>query len=185
VTITLAETETERQDVLALFLDTFADIAPTAVPMPDMDHAYQPLIAQVRDDDTGTLLGAALTCRPQTAAGVAMLPEHMRPPGISKAIDRVSELDLMAVRPDHQKQGLGEQMIRYLEPLLIARGVRAWFGNTTPDLDLDALRRFYGRMGFRVLANGQALPPLGGQEWTMPFTGEPAFYFWKQLRAAS
>lgn len=184
VRMTLVETEDGRREVLALFLDTFEDIAATAVPMPDVDHLYRPLIAQVRDD-SGTLLAAALTCAPQKAAGLTLMPERMRPPGLSKAADRVSELDLMAVRAEHRGHGIGQQMIEFLEPLLISRGVRSWFGNATPDLDVDALRRFYARAGFRVLAKGQALPPLGGQDWSIPFTEEPAFYFWKRLRADS
>lgn len=96
----------------------------------------------------------------------------------------MSELDLMAVHPDHRGKGVGRQMIEFLEPLLTARGVRTWFGNATADLDIDALRRFYTGVGFQVLEKGQALPPFGGQDWTMPFTEEPAFYFWKQLRPA-
>lgn len=64
MTVALAETKSERQDVLALFLDTFADIAPNAVPMPDVDHLYRPLIVQIRDG-SGRLIAATLTCLPQ------------------------------------------------------------------------------------------------------------------------
>lgn len=180
--VTLAETEADRQHVLALFLDTFAGIAPTAVPMPDTDHLYRPLMVQVRED-SGTLIASALTCLPQKAAGAALLPKSVRPEGLAKAAERISELDLMTVLPEYRGQGIGQRMIEFLEPLLITRGVRTWFGNATPDLDVDALRRFYTRVGFNVLASGQPLPPLGGQDWSVPFTEQPAFYFWKQLSA--
>ncbi|GAA2080839.1 hypothetical protein GCM10009725_13330 [Aeromicrobium tamlense] len=181
--MTLAETEAHRREVLALFLDTFSDIAPTAVPMPHVDHLYRPAIAQVRDD-TGALVASALTCVPQKAAGVALLPPQMRPQGLSRAAERVSELDLVAVQPDRRGQGVGQKMIEFLESVLVSRGVRTWFGCATPDLDVAALRHFYARAGFKVLTEGQPLPPLGGQNWSVPFAEAPAFYFWKKLRAA-
>jgi GNAT superfamily N-acetyltransferase len=177
--ITLAESDEERRDVLNLFLDVFEDIAPTAVPMRDVDHMYEPLIAQVRDDK-GELIAGALTCRPQIAAGLSMLPEALRPKELARAAERVSELDLMAVRPDRRGEGLGQALVSYLEPLLVARGVRAWFGNVTPELEIARLRRFYDRAGFQVLANGQPLPPFGGQQWSPPGAQSPAFYFWKR-----
>lgn len=179
VTITLAESEAERRDILALFLDTFVDIAENAVPMPDVDRLYAPMIAQVRDE-SGALVGAALTCRPQKAAGMALMPGF----DVSRA-DLVSELDLMTVRPDRRGQGIGRRMLDFIEPRLAERGVRAWFGNATLDLDLPALRRFYSAAGFHVLADGQALPPFGGQDWTPPLTESPAFYFWKRIRPTS
>ncbi|GAB2736422.1 GNAT family N-acetyltransferase [Nocardioides pakistanensis] len=177
MTITLAESEADRRDALELFLDTFADIAENAVPMPEHDRLFAPLIAQVRDKD-GALLGAALTCRPQIAAGMALMPGY----DLGKA-DRVSELDLMAVHPDRRGEGIGRQMLDFLEPLLAARGVRSWFGNATHDLDLARLRNFYANAGFQVLAEGQPLPPFAGQDWTPPFAEAPAFYFWKRVRA--
>jgi ribosomal protein S18 acetylase RimI-like enzyme len=121
--MTLAETEAERRDVLALFLETFAGIAPTAAPMPDVDHLYRPLIVQVCDD-SDTLLASALTCLPQKAAGMALMPAQMRPSGLRKAAERISELDLMAVQREYRGQGIGQKMVGILEPLLIARGVR-------------------------------------------------------------
>jgi len=75
----------------------------------------------------------------------------------------------------------GSQLLNYLEDQLRQRGVRVWFGNATPDLDVDRLRMFYERHGFRVLPDGAPLPPLLGKEWVMPGTAQPTFYLWKRL----
>lgn len=184
VMITLAHSQADREDVLRLFLGVIPGIAPNAVPMPDSDHLFRPLIAQARDS-AGTLIGAGLSCTPLQVAGVSMLPESMRPRGIEKIAHQTSELDLLVVHPDHRDQGLGHQIIQFLEPLLAAQGVRSWFGNVSRDLDVDRLRRFYEGMGFNVLAPGQELPPFGGHDWsTGPGTEDPAFYFWKPIRSS-
>lgn len=183
--ISLAHGDDERVEALDLFSSAIPGIASDAVPMTRLDELYSPLVAQARDDKTGELLGAALTCRPQVAAGAIRLREHVRPAGLTKAMNRISELDLMAVRPDARGHGLGTQMIQMLERELAVRGVRVWFGNVTRDLQVAALRRFYMHAGFTVLSDGQPLPPLLGQEWVPPSAETPAFYFWKQITAYS
>jgi GNAT superfamily N-acetyltransferase len=181
--ITLADSDAERQEVLDFFLETFDNIPNDAVPMTAFDHMYEPLVLQVRDDE-GVLAAGALTCRPEVAANSSLLPVSMRPAGMARVVHLVSQLDLIAVRPDRQGGGLGASMIEFMEADLVARGVRAWFGQTTPDLDVDRLRPFYSRMGFAVLSKGEELPPLLGQHWVPQGTKPAGFYFWKRPSAA-
>lgn len=181
---TMADTDAQRQEVLDLFLHTFSDIAPNAVPMTDMDSMYAPLVAQYSDSDSGALLGAALTCRAQLPVGSMTLPPDAMPPGMNYApvLDKHSELDLMAVVPTARGRGIGTMLLSYLEHQLNAHGVRVWFGNATTDLDTARLRRFYCRRGFTVLDDGQPLPRLLGRQWHPPGAHpEVAFYFYKQL----
>lgn len=55
-----------------------------------------------------------------------------------------------------------------VEARLRKRGVRWWFGNLTPGLDAERLRRFYSRYGFDIGPSCQRLPPLLGRVWVMP-----------------
>ncbi|WP_175008135.1 GNAT family N-acetyltransferase [Cellulosimicrobium sp. TH-20] len=175
--VTLAVTDTQRAEVQRLFAGTFNDIAPNAVPRTADDALYRPIVAQVRDGDT--LLGAALTCRPQMAAGLAMASQLGHAVG---DLDAVSELDLMAVSPAARRRGVGTDLVRYLERSLRHRGTKVWFGNATADLEVTGLREFYGRHGFTVLQHGEPLPPFFGREWTPPGAEQPAFFFYKRLK---
>jgi GNAT superfamily N-acetyltransferase len=147
--------------------------------MTRMDRMYAPLILRCRDDETGELLGASLTCRAQVAAISLMAGGD--PLGFGAVLDAHSELDLMAVRPDARGDGIGARLIEQMEQRLRARGVRVWFGNVTPNLNVEALTRFYARNGFNVCELGAPLPPLLGREWEPPNTAPPAFYFWRKL----
>ena len=60
-----------RHEVLDFFLAAFDDIDPNAVPMTVHDDLYAPLVVQFRDENSRRLLGAALTCRAQVAAGAS------------------------------------------------------------------------------------------------------------------
>jgi ribosomal protein S18 acetylase RimI-like enzyme len=185
-----ADTDEERGDVQTLFDRVFDDIDPTAVPVGDDDATYAPLVVQYRSPDSGQLLGAALTCRTQLAAGMSML----RPMPSSKfplpderdyrtVLDKHSELDLMAVEPEFRGQGIGGAMIGHMETILRERGVRVWFGNVTTNLNTEALRKFYTSLGFSVLEDGEPLPGLLGKNW-LPFGVHPnvAFYFYKAIK---
>ncbi|WP_410666042.1 GNAT family N-acetyltransferase [Amycolatopsis sp. lyj-84] len=185
-----ADSDAERADVLALFHRVFDDIAPAAVPMTDADAMYAPLVVQYRSSDSGRLLGAALSCRTQLAAGTSML----RPMPSSKVLlpddrdyrtvlDKHSELDLMADEPEMRGQGIGGAMLNHMETVLRERGARVWFGNVTTDLDTVALRQFYTSHGFNVLEDGHPLPNLPGKNW-LPFGMDPgvAFYFYKAIK---
>lgn len=96
-------------------------------------------------------------------------------------LNRHSELDLISVLPDARGQGIGSQMLAYLEQQLRVRGVRVWFGNVTVDLDVDRLRAFYTSHGFTVLQPVEPLPPFFGHEWVPPSAPPPAYYFHKAL----
>lgn len=183
--IQLANSDEERREVLDFFLDIFDDIDSNAVPMTTHDDLYRPLVVQYRDNASGQLVGAALTCRAQVAAGSALMVKRggQLPTAndFTAVLDRHSELDLMGVAPAARNQGIGAQMLTYLEKRLRARGVRVWFGNVTSNLEVDRLREFYTSHGFTVLDNGQPLPPLLGRTWISPSTLPPAYYFYKKL----
>lgn len=187
--ISEAHTDAERQEALDLFLRVFNDIEPNAVPMTEMDTLYAPLVAQYRDQQTGRLLGAALTCRAQVAVGSLMMarmgrqlsPEH----DYTSVLDKHSQLDLMAVLPEARSHGIGGHLISYLEGALRQRGVRVWFGNATADLEVPLLRSFYSRHGFTVLDPGQPLPNLMGKQWLPEFGPDLAFHFYKQFTRRS
>ncbi|SKR67533.1 Uncharacterised protein [Mycobacteroides abscessus subsp. abscessus] len=99
--IQLANSDEERQEVLDFFLDIFDDIDSNAVPMTAHDDLYRPLIVQYRDNASGQLVGAALTCRAQVAAGSALMVKRggQLPTAndFTAVLDRHSELDLMGV----------------------------------------------------------------------------------------
>jgi hypothetical protein len=102
--IQVAGSDAEREEVLDLFLNIFDDIAPNAVPMTAHDYMYNPLILQFRDDATQQLVGAALTCRAQVAAGSVLLTNGgaQLPPArdYTAVLDKHSELDLIGVAPE-------------------------------------------------------------------------------------
>jgi len=185
--IQAANSDSERQEVLDLFLNIFDDIAPNAVPMTAHDDLYKPLVLQFRDDGTQQLVGAALTCRAQVAVGSALMTKsgaQLPPAGNYTAVlDKHSELDLIGVMPQARNQGIGSQMLAYLEARLSSQGVRVWFGNVSDNLEADRLRPFYASHGFTVLDHGQPLPPLLGRTWVPPSTIPPAFFFYKKLHA--
>lgn len=182
-----ADTDGERTAVRNFLAQHIKGIAPNAVPSLENDNFYRPLVPWLRDD-TGTVIGAALTCRSQFAAGAAMLarsgaripPEAIR---YLPVLDKHSELDLLAVRPDHRGNGLGSQLLHWMESRLRSMGVRVWFGNATKSLAVDDVRRFYTRNGFSVTGAGESLPPLLGRTWVPPYAEPPAFFFYKVLPA--
>ena len=185
--ITTAETDDDRvavRNYLAQYID---GIAHNAVPSLKNDDFYSALVPWVRDE-SGDVLAAALTCRSQIAAGAAMLARRggSIPPAATHylpVLDKHSELDLLAVRPDHRGDGLGSQLLEWMEVRLRSMGVRVWFGNVTKSLTIEDLRRFYARHGFSTTGPNEPLPPLLGRVWTPPNAEQPAFYFYKRLRS--
>lgn len=182
MSIILASSQPERASIQAFFEVTFPDIEPDGVPAVRHDEIYTPLIPYLQDDD-GQVIAAAMSCRSQLGAMAATAARAGRQDlfQLGALNDKHSELDLLAVQEDHQGLGLGSSLIRFLEAELVARGVRAWFGNVTVNLDGDRLRRFYTAHGFTVLPDSQPLPPLLGQDW-VTHTEKPQFYFYKRPR---
>lgn len=178
VDITYVSADAERLEVRDFLAAHIPGIASTAVPATAMDAAYAPLVPVVRAED-GRILAAALTCRSQVAAAAAMTGRGEQLFGA--ALERHSELDLLAVAEDVRGQGLGTLLIKDMQERLVERGVRVWFGNVSVSSDADRLRGFYSTLGFKVLGNGQPLPPLLGKEWIPPFAELPAYFFYRRL----
>lgn len=179
-----ASNDGRRKAVQSLFESCFSDINPNAVPMVDADSLYQPIVLQYIDEGSGRLAGAALTCRSQVAVAHLTARELGILSGISpyqSVLDKHSELDLMCVAPGYRGRGIGTKLITELERRLRERAVRIWFGCVTSDLDVDRLREFYTRHNFKVLGDGQPLPPFLGKNWIPPNAEPPAFYFYKRL----
>lgn len=177
-----AHNDADRNQVQALLQALIPDIAPTAVPMSDLDAVYASVIVRAVDN-AGVLIGAALSCRAQIAAAAMKAPGQALP-GLGRygqVMDTHSELDLLAVAVDSRGQGVGSALLAAVQDRLLDRGVRVWFGNVTSGLDAERLRVFYERHGFQVGPEGEPLPPLLGRTWTMPGTAPAAFYFWKKL----
>lgn len=183
--ITRAETDDERQEVLKHSLNTFDGIDPQAVPLSCYDDLYDPVVAVFRDTADGPVLGAALTCRSQVAVASLVARRRGLPlpasSDFTSVLGKHSELDLISVLPDARGQGIGSQLVDYLEQQLRLRGVRVWFGHVTSDLDTDRLRSFYMAHGFEVADEGQPLPPLLGRNWIPPTIEQPACSFYKRI----
>lgn len=176
--VTYAATDVERLEVREFLADHIPGIAPTAVPVTAMDPAYTPLVPMIRGDDN-QIVAAALTCRAQLAAAAAMTGKGEQTFGT--ALDKHSELDLLAVAEHARGNGLGTLLVNALQDKLVQNGIRVWFGNVTEDLNVGQLRAFYTRLGFKVLDDRQPLPPLLGKQWVPPFAQMPAFSFYKLL----
>jgi ribosomal-protein-alanine N-acetyltransferase len=62
--------------------------------------------------------------------------------------DDVAHLNLLAVAPQHRRQGLGRQLLRWLSATAIEAGV--FRINLELRVSNEAARRFYERMGFEA-----------------------------------
>ena len=83
----------------------------------------------ITDDDNG-------------AMGVAYCePERMT--------DRTWNLQLIAIHPDHQGQGRGAKLLRYVEQALTARGGRMLLIETSGLPDFERTRTFYAKCGYQ------------------------------------
>jgi GNAT superfamily N-acetyltransferase len=90
-----------------------------------------------------------------------------------------AEIHLMAVRPEHHRQGIGRTMLRHLESSLAHAGVEFLQVKTLspahPDPGYAATRAFYLAQGFRPL---EEFPDLWGPE-------NPALQMIKSIRKPS
>jgi ribosomal protein S18 acetylase RimI-like enzyme len=81
----------------------------------------------------------------QGAVGVAYAaPERMT--------DGTWNLYLIAVHPDHQRQGRGTAILEYVERMLADRGQRLLLVETSGTKDFDYVRTFYRNNGFEAEA---------------------------------
>jgi GNAT superfamily N-acetyltransferase len=188
VEIMSAETDEDRVAIRDFFAQYIDDVASNAVPSLENEDLYRPLVPWVRDG-SGGIVAAALSCRTQVAALAATTARRGGPipPVLQQylpVLDKHSELDLLVVRPDHRGEGLGSQLLTWMEDRLRCKGVRVWLGSATTALASVELRRFFDRNGFATTNPGEALPPLLGRIWAPPLSAEqPDFYIYKALPA--
>ncbi|MBW4441995.1 MAG: GNAT family N-acetyltransferase [Plectolyngbya sp. WJT66-NPBG17] len=57
-------------------------------------------------------------------------------------------LYLIAIHPDHQKQGRGSELLRYIEQMLTERGERVLLVETSGTDDFEYVRKFYRDSGY-------------------------------------
>lgn len=177
-------TVADRAEVLALFQDEIPEVEHNAVPAPVHDHLYHPVLFQARDDN-GRLLGAISSCYTQRAVGALQMPR-----GSNDLATRIrvnasqhSMLDLLAVRSDVRRLGIGAELIKNSKRKLRSRGTEFWFGSVTIDADVDGLREFYERSGFTVLEPGQELPSHRGVSWSQGIGSDGlAYWFYRKLK---
>lgn len=178
--ISLAETDESRQEAQAFFEEAFPGDSRIAVPSMVMDLMYRTVLVTARDED-GRLVGAAMSVEPHLTSGLGVLPPESRPAELIRVAGKVSELDRIAVLPEFRGQGIGAQMIAFLEPLLAERGVQTWFGSGNEREDVVPLRRFFEGAEFTVLTDGKKLPPFHGLTWYPATLKNPPLWFWKSL----
>jgi hypothetical protein len=118
-----------------------------------------PLRRRDRSPNTSTgrwVLGAGLTCRSQ----IAVASTHMAIRSTyGPELDKHSELDLIAVRTDGHRPGVGTALTSFLEERLPAASVQVRFENSPGCIDVERLRASYTRLGFTVGKAGGHRPP--------------------------
>lgn len=62
--------------------------------------------------------------------------------------DRTWNLQLIAIRPDRQRQGRGAALLRYVEQTLVSRGGRMLLVETSGLPDFERTRTFYTKCGY-------------------------------------
>lgn len=80
---------------------------------------------------------------------------------------------MIAVHPDHQKQGRGAAILRHVESLLAKQGGRVILVETMGIADFEYVREFYRKSGFREEARIRDYYADGADK----------VVFWKRLRA--
>lgn len=63
--------------------------------------------------------------------------------------DRTWNLQLIAIHPDHQGQGRGAKLLRYVEQALMVRGGRMLLVETSGLPDFERTRGFYLKCGYK------------------------------------
>lgn len=62
--------------------------------------------------------------------------------------DRTWNLQLIAIRPDRQRQGRGTALLRYVEQTLVERGGRMLLVETSGTSEFEHTRAFYRKCGY-------------------------------------
>jgi len=179
-TISRATTDSDRASVGAFLARHIEGVSATAVPPTSADDRYAPFVLQVRGSD-GALVGGSLTMRaPMAIAYFVGVAGGLEPVDYASELDTVSNLDTMAVHPEHRGAGIGTALVAAMEADLAASGVRVWFGGISGGADSGDVARFYEHRGFRVLEPNNPLPTFLGRRWTLPHAPNPEFWFYKR-----
>ncbi|MCU1403777.1 MAG: acetyltransferase family protein [Glaciihabitans sp.] len=181
-TVSTADDDASRRRVQELFSRTIDGASPTAVPKVADNNLYAPLVLQVHSA-AGKLVAAGLSLRaPMAIWYFAELKAGEEQAELEEELDRVSNLDLMAVEPEFRGQGLGALLIAEMAKHLSHSGTRVWFGGISKSDNSASLVTFYEKHGFKVLEPGAPLPNFLGRRWTVPHTSEPRFWFYTTLK---
>lgn len=101
-------------------------------------------LSQMLDQHFNSEVGSSglwLTDYDSTPLGIAYVaPERMT--------HGTWNLYLIAIRPDHQKQGRGTALLRYIEQMLTERGERVLLVETSGTDDFEYVRKFYLNSGY-------------------------------------
>jgi ribosomal protein S18 acetylase RimI-like enzyme len=87
------------------------------------------------------------------SSGIWLTDYDSKPVGIAYvALERMTygtwNLYLIAIHPDHQKQGRGATLLRYIEQMLTERGERVLLVETAGTDDFEYVRNFYRDRGY-------------------------------------
>lgn len=131
------------------------------------------MIRPIRDDDFEALLGVATASglfqleEVEVLAGMLQSPgeddvwftddDGTGPIGVAylapeKMTEGTWNLYLIAVHPDHQRQGRGKAILEHVQAWLIERGERLLLVETAGVDEFDYVRRFYASNGFEAEA---------------------------------
>lgn len=85
--------------------------------------------------------------------GVWLIDYDNEPVGVAyvapeRMTDGTWNLYLIAIHPDHQKQGRGAVLLRYVEQMLAERGERVLLVETSGTHDFEYVRAFYRNNGY-------------------------------------
>lgn len=181
VVITDSPTLDQRRIAHALFSRHIPNIAPNAIPLPEADDEYLPVLALAYRGRV--VVGAALVVRPKNSA-MAYGASKFGRGRYNHKWDGVRELDLLAVDVGDRDSGVGSAIVTALQEHLVASDVKYLIGSALPEDTDHRLQRFYEKHGFTIRATEEGHPPYFGLGWNAPAPLPVAFYFGKRLDRA-
>jgi ribosomal protein S18 acetylase RimI-like enzyme len=180
--ISEATADAARRAVHQLLAAQIDGVSPGAVPATKDDGLYAPIVLQAKTADD-TLAGALLSSRaPMAVDYFTALAQGMEPVDYEQELDRVANLDLVAVAPEFRRLGLGSRLLAEAEGRLSNAGTKIWYGGIGWVPEANDAARFFEARGFSVLQLGKDLPAFLGRRWTIPHTPNPQNWFYKRLR---